>query len=223
MVKCYRCYDEGLTREHVPPRCFFAKPYPSGLMTVPSCSAHNNDNSKDVEYVRNIIAVTDGVNDVGFAMYPTIERSLDRRPAFAQRIINATRSVIWQGQEVGVITTEIGRFNSVMQAIAYAVYYKDFGSTYQHQWVIYHATMRKHTEVLGKHDSLTEELQAMLRNADVVTKDTAHPEVFKYACYPADAPDEHRLIYKFQFYEVIVVYALGLTLDELRAAETVNA
>src|SRR5207248_2573116 len=97
--------------------------------------------------------------------------------------------------------------------------YKDFDRTYEHQWAIYHATMRKHTEVTGKPDSLTDELQALLHDADVVIKDTAHPEVFKYDVYPVDAPNEHRLIYKFQFYEAVVVYALGLKMHELRIAE----
>lgn len=62
------CAAEGLTREHVPPRCFFPKPYPKNMVTVPSCQMHNNDISKDVEYVRNIIAGSEGINDVGLEM-----------------------------------------------------------------------------------------------------------------------------------------------------------
>jgi hypothetical protein len=55
MNKCYMCDAAGTTKEHAPPDCFFPKGYRAGLWTVPSCDAHNSRNSKDVEYVRNVI------------------------------------------------------------------------------------------------------------------------------------------------------------------------
>ncbi len=53
--QCYRCDQAGITDEHVPPKSFFPEGHRKGLITVPSCEAHNKDNSFDVEYVRNII------------------------------------------------------------------------------------------------------------------------------------------------------------------------
>lgn len=214
------CDAEGLTREHVPPRCFFPKPYPTNMITVPSCSKHNNDNSKDVEYVRNIIVGSEGINDVGLEMFPPVVRSLERSPKLAQRILSSTEPIIWQGQATGLISTDIHRFRSVMRAVAYAVYYSDFGRTYDHQWGIYHASFRSRAEIESGLDSLHQELQAILHGADVNNKDTNFPEVFKYAFYPAEEPDEHRLIYKFQFYGDFIVYAFGLTKDELCVAES---
>jgi len=53
--RCYLCGStENLTREHIPPKCLFPKPIPSGLRlhTVPCCYACNNSGSQDDEYLR---------------------------------------------------------------------------------------------------------------------------------------------------------------------------
>ena len=55
--KCYVCGREATSREHVPPRCFFPDDnrYRKQLITVRSCTEHNEDTSLDDEYVRNVI------------------------------------------------------------------------------------------------------------------------------------------------------------------------
>jgi hypothetical protein len=53
---CYHCDTESTGREHVPPKCLFPKGRDwSGLMTVPSCVAHNNANSKADEYLKFLL------------------------------------------------------------------------------------------------------------------------------------------------------------------------
>lgn len=211
------CDAEGLTREHVPPRCFFLKPRPSDLVVVPSCKKHNNDNSKDVEYMRNIIVMMEGVNHVARKMFPTVHRSLKRRPRLLNRILNNAKPIIWQGQQTGLVTTESLRFKNVMRAIAYAVYYNDFGKSFERHWGIYHATMLSKKEMAGMFDTLNQQMREVFNSAPVAYKDTNHPEVFKYAVYQVD---EWRLVYKFQFYEGFIVYAFGMEneeADELRA------
>src|SRR6185437_6074985 len=68
---CYACDQPATTREHVPPFSFFPEGHKQNLITVPSCAAHNNANSKDVEYVRNIITTSFGVNSVGETIFST--------------------------------------------------------------------------------------------------------------------------------------------------------
>ncbi len=46
---------EGLTPDHVPPKCFFSKPLPNDLITVPSCERCNKGTEKDDEYFRDIV------------------------------------------------------------------------------------------------------------------------------------------------------------------------
>ncbi|SFL49701.1 MULTISPECIES: hypothetical protein [Rugamonas] len=53
---CYHCDAEGTGREHVPPKCLFPKGGDwSGLMTVPSCVAHNNAHSKADDYLKFLL------------------------------------------------------------------------------------------------------------------------------------------------------------------------
>lgn len=56
---CYHCDAEGNGREHVPPKCLFPKGsnWP-GLMTVPSCTARNNANSKSDEYLKFLLGAS---------------------------------------------------------------------------------------------------------------------------------------------------------------------
>ncbi len=55
--RCFLCgVEEGLTREHVPPKGLFPSPRPSDLITVPACEPCNNQFSKDDEYFRLAMA-----------------------------------------------------------------------------------------------------------------------------------------------------------------------
>ncbi len=52
-MNCYfqSCSEKPVTREHAPPKAFFPKDQRKQLITVPSCSVHNNDKSDDDQYV----------------------------------------------------------------------------------------------------------------------------------------------------------------------------
>lgn len=52
---CVICGKVATTREHAIARCFFEKPHPSDMITVPSCSSCNNSYSLDEEYVMYLI------------------------------------------------------------------------------------------------------------------------------------------------------------------------
>ena len=75
--QCYICGSDATSREHVPAKCFFPDEgsYRRQLITVRSCSVHNEDTSKDDEYVRNIIAMCIGNNATGFKQF--IDRTVD--------------------------------------------------------------------------------------------------------------------------------------------------
>jgi hypothetical protein len=61
-LKCYMCEELATSVEHVPAKCFFPKGQRQNLITVPSCPRHNNETSKDDEYVRGIIVTARGTN-----------------------------------------------------------------------------------------------------------------------------------------------------------------
>lgn len=64
MIKiCYRCNNIATSVEHAPAKCFFPIEHRKNLITVPSCEQHNNETSKDDEYVRGIIVASKGNNE----------------------------------------------------------------------------------------------------------------------------------------------------------------
>lgn len=64
---CYECgipLDKAkLTKEHVPPKCFFPKSDRSSLITIPSCEEHNGGKSDDDEHLLQMISIQILAND----------------------------------------------------------------------------------------------------------------------------------------------------------------
>lgn len=91
---CYFCGGEVTGVEHIPPRCFFPKGKRNELITVTSCDIHNQEKSKDDEYVRAILlgsikldgneAVEELRNTNARALARSVERALSRELSKAQ-------------------------------------------------------------------------------------------------------------------------------------------
>ena len=50
---------EATERDHVPPKCFFPRPWPNDLITVPSCSICNRSFGKIDEFIRDVFISLD--------------------------------------------------------------------------------------------------------------------------------------------------------------------
>lgn len=55
---CYCCGDKATSIEHVPPRSWFKSNGWSIPETVPACKTHNQENSQEVELVRNLLVIS---------------------------------------------------------------------------------------------------------------------------------------------------------------------
>ena len=66
-TRCIYCGAPATCRDHVPPRGIFIRPFPSDLITVPSCDDCNNGISGRDERFRNIIALRAAI---GFSAHP---------------------------------------------------------------------------------------------------------------------------------------------------------
>ena len=53
---CIYCGKPTTSKDHVPPKCFFPKPVPKNLITVPACFDCNESFSADENYTRIILA-----------------------------------------------------------------------------------------------------------------------------------------------------------------------
>lgn len=202
------CTDRGTTREHAPPFSFFPEGYRENLITVPSCPKHNNHNSKDVEYVRNIIVTSIQANEVGLALVDKVMRSFTRSPALVRQTFKKLRVIKIGEEETGITVIDMPRFKSIMEAMAYAFYYRDFGVTYPGNWRIYAISLETERIFDGLPDEKTGILKIGFSRLETIDRDSRYPEVFKYAIYQEDLV---RLVYKFVFYENFVVYAMGIS------------
>jgi hypothetical protein len=206
-IKCYMCDAEGTTREHVPPYCFFPEGYRENLMTVPSCPDHNTKNSKDVEYIRNIIVAHFATNNLARGHFQSkVLRSFKRSPKLFTQTFGDATPIILDGQETGVSFLEMQRFKTVMEAIAQAIYFKFSGKTHLGKWEIFGTSMVSAAMIFeGKLDG-SEELRRLLRGLDLTELPMPQPEVFTCG---VKQWNEETLAYEFRFYGGFVVHAVG--------------
>ena len=149
-VRCYCCEEIATTKDHIPPKCFFPEKkhlssnspdYRSQLITVPSCSAHNNSRSSDDEYTAAVI-VMNSQSDLAFAMFKSkwVQTLLRREAVLGKRIFSTARSArvisrknnVLIPHETLAISYEMKRIERVIGSIARGLYYLD--SSYQEKW-----------------------------------------------------------------------------------------
>ena len=203
------CEKPATTREHAPPLSFFPEDKRYNLITVPSCYKHNVGNSVDVEYVRNIVVTDIHTNDIGRGMFVAkVRKSYARGHKLRRSTFQKIRPVLIGGRETAVVQVSERRFNPIIRAIAFALYFHDFGEKFEHRWSIYRATML--ADGFAFHDipdDINPQIRAVLRSVPTADRDTNQPEVFKYGVYRLE---EHRIIYRLVFYGAVDIYAIGL-------------
>lgn len=110
---CAQCGGPPETRDHVPPKTFFDKPFPPYLPVVGTCGACNGGASLDEEYVACLIEVAAcGSANPDELERPRIVRALRRNTALASRFHAAFDS------EAGVVTAELERVRRVIDKMA---------------------------------------------------------------------------------------------------------
>jgi hypothetical protein len=122
------CENESSSREHVPPKCFFPSDQNANLITVPSCSEHNLEKSKDDEYVRLIISASFGANEIGLGIAKTKGlRSLQRSPKFISTIFDHAQVLnLRDGRETISNEVDLDRWSSFFNQFSNAVYFLRF-------------------------------------------------------------------------------------------------
>jgi hypothetical protein len=136
-IECYMCDAAATSEEHAPPECFFPEGSRRNLIKVPSCAEHNEANSKDVEYVRNVVSTEHGTNDAASKIFEKTKRSFEYSPKLLARTFRGLRTVTVQGEETGAFPVDLARHRRVMRAIAYALYFRDFGRKHRGDWRIF--------------------------------------------------------------------------------------
>ncbi len=134
---CAYCDADATTRDHIPPRSIFPRPWPSDLVTVPSCEDCNGGASLDDEIFRLFLVLREEVEDhhKAFQVLQTAMRGLKRadRPALRRAILESTRDVerfspggiyLGQGKEYAL---PLKRIVDVSNRIARGLYFHHVG------------------------------------------------------------------------------------------------
>lgn len=207
---CYMCDKPAITREHAPPLAFFPSDLRNKLITVPSCKFHNNDNSKDVEYVRNIIATDINSNDVARRVFSEkVLPSFRHSPKLRNQTFARVREVEVWGMPSGIVQTNRSRFKPVMKSIASALYFNEFGEKFAYKWDVHSTHMLSENQAfLDLPDPLTPRMNALLRSVPVADRDTNQPEVFKYGVY--QGREAYSVVYRLVFYGAVETFVFAL-------------
>lgn len=137
---CYMCDAPAVSKEHVPPKCIFperkdiaGQNFREGLITVPSCDAHNSKKSSDDEFLMVSLAGIIGNNSIGYqhkmtkvnrAISKASNRLLDKafinRKHFIVRLANNKFIEVIRG------TADYRRLEKCFEQIAFGLFFHQF-------------------------------------------------------------------------------------------------
>jgi hypothetical protein len=126
---CYRCDVEGTTREHFPPKAFFPRGEGLQLRTVPSCTEHNNEKSRDDMYVITQICLNaaSGENLAKAIFMRSVIGTLKRSPAFRAAI---NEDAEWMDGGARRYKVDLGRFDSFFDSLCCAIFFERYGKRF---------------------------------------------------------------------------------------------
>jgi hypothetical protein len=208
--RCYDCNDRATTVEHVPPKSFFPEGHRLNLITVPACKMHNNELSPDVEYVRNILTLTLGTNELGLELFKDkVLRSFDKSPALKARTLKGMLDVQVGSQSMGMLTLDLKRFDRLMQGIVRALHYHETRARVK-TWAIVPLSLIHRAETPMKSRQIWKQLKEQSGSVPLTPRECSNPEVFSYssACNPSAIVGD-MWFYDMTFYGGFLVRAFG--------------
>ena len=121
------------TKDHIPPRCLFRKPYPTDLVTVPACSRCHGSTSKDDEYFRIVTSMRDDVYQHDEADLDRTHRALEGPARNLARIIGRSAYKTHRKTAGGIWVDALGyrvdhdRLERVARRIVRGLFYENRG------------------------------------------------------------------------------------------------
>ncbi|TWR26604.1 hypothetical protein FPZ42_06070 [Mucilaginibacter achroorhodeus] len=186
---CYMCDQPATTVEHVPPKSYFPKNKRENLITVPSCTLHNNATSKDDEYVRGIIISSSGNNGTALGLWKdSVRRGYINSPKLFLRTFKTRFEDSFLHDRI--------RVDSVMCKIGYGLYYHIYKKVWQSRPAPFYN--RFLTD-----DGITD-IQFRLTGFEHINYnifDGSNPEVFKFQFFEGNINGEFNCYFRLIFYE----------------------
>jgi len=198
--ECYRCGEEATSREHVPAKCFFPNDntFKMNLITVNSCSTHNEDTSLDDEYIRNIIVMKLGNNSLAFKIFEEkVIKSFEESLGLFKSTTGKSKEVQTVEGLSKAFEIDRQRFDDTMKKIVYGLYYKEYGFPWESDLII--MTQDLVTEEMSS-DQFGDLLEFAESNIPKIKSKGENPEIFNYNIYE-NTSDVKNPIVRLKFYE----------------------
>lgn len=210
---CYLCGQEKVSMEHVPAKCFFPEDpkYRKELIKVPSCKTHNENTSKDDEYVRNIICMSIGNNSIAFKQFiDKVLKSFQRSPALKNQTLQKVQGIYVKEEDQNIepslaFQIDRERFDKVMKKIGYALYYYEYGEVWQRGLFVATEFLLDTNMQQDDFGKMIQEIKPQL----IIPKfDGENPKVFQYKFGETNTED---VILWMKFYEGFEVFIIPNT------------
>ena len=199
MKTCYMCNAPATGREHVPPQSIFPNDtqYRKHLITVSSCHEHNLSKSMSDEYVKFILSVVGGTNELARSNFGSVMRSFDHRPNLLDKFTPNLGPVQVGGHETGEFTLDTPRFEHWIKSIVRGLYFHKTGEK-----LLREISVVPWGQMRTENHSITTVLQT-IRNAESQLPppnyEGANPKVFQYAFDTSKS--EKTSLCRLRFYE----------------------
>lgn len=135
-LKCIYCGENADSREHAIPQCFFPRPFPQNLITVPACIKCNNSYSSDEDYARIVLSSARTGENMPLAEQiweQKVARSLIRNQKITHEIYN---SMIEISDSLIAFKVDRSRIDKVITKIVQGMFFEHYKEPIGRQCII---------------------------------------------------------------------------------------
>ena len=216
---CYECgillNQESLTKEHVPPKCFFPKKESITLITVPSCIEHNGGKSSDDEHLLQIISLQILANEKGqnIATSKAVKGILRNKKRTKSLASNATLVYVDEektGQLKPTFAFKFDEFklNNSVSSICKGLYYHEFHKVFNGDIEIYNEfQISLDDDSINKNQEYEKNRILIKKNFSDVERKGKNQEIFYYQIMKLPKGLGFSLAIRLCFYEGIGILA----------------
>lgn len=200
---CYACTKLSVSREHIPAKSFFPVGFRNNMITVPSCKKHNQDNSDENEYVRNIITTCFQGNSYAYEQFSAKSlKSIARNKRLINKTFGKSEQIYLNGEITGSIIIDEKVFKKIYGLLGLGLYYHDYKKRFNHRFDIHPASMLFDKSATEEQKNNYNNFLHMLSKVLYEPMPCCNPDIFSYYRYV----EKESIIYKTVFYQGFVVY-----------------
>lgn len=205
---CYWCGGLATSREHVPSRNLFPQGKNKNLITVPSCSQHNEALTKFDEKFRIYLQARESSPDALNEFKMTTFRGLSRPESqgLVRGLAKGAKRVIVQGQQTIALRVDPAEQNLYFEKIIRGLYFRLYRKPANGRVV----SISKDFIVPGFDYAELEQIIGPYLNDPNITKEgkTDNPEIFRYKYARAEESGKEVIAIAMLFYNGVEVLGL---------------